>query len=584
MRRALILAGLCAVVIVPARASASPVSHESAVFVVMPESDAGGFGDVGAVAVGVHPPFREATPFIEAVAAGPTIDEPDGVPGGLAVVLGGEIRIAPLPAGEGPLTSLGRALIARGATEVTFDEALVQPSGPSVTVFTFASSKDADAVLTGAPARSGPWIVVGIEVERIATIRYVDSPSGLWIGAETRRPGLITPVDVTTALLRAFRTGRGPTIDPKPDALAALDALRARLERDAGVLRPVTMLTVSLGLAGLFFALLALWARRPRLAAAFARAAACVPAGYVVALVVPDGRWQVRATALVAASAFGLSFGARDTRRFAGWTFLLTAASIAVLTILAAARPGAEPALSLWGNPLESGRYFGLRNHLVAFLTGGLVAGSALLGMPWWLLLGAGAAATAMLGAASLGANFLGVLTLSFGVLVAVFALAAARARWFHAAIAAAAASGATIAALAADTAGVSHGGRAFAEVRAGGWDAGVALFRGRAALNRAEIEDIGWAAWIALVLLTLVLVWLFVWTVRSARATVGVRAAVAGTAAAALAALVTEDSGFFSAGIVGLFAATAWLASRADAVTPPAAAPPVAHEPPALA
>src|SRR5437588_136051 len=136
--------------------------------------------------------------------------------------------------------------------------------------------------------------------------------------------------------------------------LQTLDALRARFLRDRGFGLGLTGVTAGLAMFGAVFGVLFAILKRNTLAAALARAAAMVPAGYVGALFIPSSRWYVRSTALVAAFVIGLAWPARSSKRFCGAVVLATAVAIGVLTVVASRHPGGEPALSLWGDPLNS--------------------------------------------------------------------------------------------------------------------------------------------------------------------------------------------------------------------------------------
>jgi hypothetical protein len=272
---------------------------------------------------------------------------------------------------------------------------------------------------------------------------------------------------------------------------------------------------------------------------------------------VPSGRWLIRSSVLAAAFLIGLIIPARSTRRFCGAVVLITAIAIAVLTVWASRAPGGEPALSLWGDPLNSWRFFGIRNHLSAFIAGGYVLGTALLGTPLWLMAPGAAAAGVVVGAPTLGAQFIGVLTLSFAAALELLGAMMRKVRLWHVPISMIVAAGATAGALLADAGKqISHGGRAVSTIRHGGVSAAWDLFRLRAHLNYQEINDLGPKGWIAFALTTIALAWLFWWALRSRDVPSLMRAGVAGVAAAGLAALVVEDSGFATGGIFLLYPA----------------------------
>jgi len=128
-----------------------------------------------------------------------------------------------------------------------------------------------------------------------------------------------------------------------------------------------------------------------------------------------------------------------------------------------------------------------------------------------------------------------------------------------------------------------SHGGTAVESIRVGGWHTAWQFFRLRAHLNYNEIASLGPKGWITFVLVAFALAWLFVWGFRSSSLSPLLRAGVAGVAAAGMAALVVEDSGFLTAGIYLLYPALGFATGYADRAllgadlrgTPPAQEPP---------
>jgi len=498
--------------------------------------------------------------------------EPDGDPHRLADALaeqGIAVDVSVAPAMQGHPAAALATIFRSGAPPVPSKQ-------PPVRVAVLERASEAVTLMRGLPPGEGS-IVLGVGDATPVLVGDMPfgsegpQPSVAIHSALTRRPGLVTPFDIAAV----FASGGFPMLrlaGPfERRGFDYLDALAARLERDAHYEGPVTRTTVAFGLGGLALMLLGLQAGRRRIAAAFLRGAAMAPAGYLGALFIPHARWQARALSILVAFLIGFAFPARNTRRFCGWVFLSTAAAVLALEVAAASAPDGFVAHSLWANPLTSWRFFGLRNHLVAFVAGGLVAAAGLLVMRWWVLCIAAVSATVVVGAASLGANFLGVLTLTFGAAIAALGIARGGVRAWHVAVAAVGATAATALALLIDAGTpASHGGRAVQTIRGGGLDQAWEIFRRRAELNYQEITSFGWAGFVAMVLLAIVLASLFVWGWRSLRAHPSVRASAAGTAAAALAAFVMEDSGFLTAGIVGLFASTVFLATVIDPVVEP--------------
>src|SRR5439155_15549934 len=101
--------------------------------------------------------------------------------------------------------------------------------------------------------------------------------------------------------------------------------------------------------------------------------------------------------------------------------------------------------------------------------------------------------------------------------------------------------------------------------------------------LNYGEISSLGPKGFITFVLVALALSWLFVWGVRSSSLSPLLRAGVAGVAAAGMAALVVEDSGFLTAGIYLLYPALGFATGYADLALGRARSggPSSPHEPP---
>jgi hypothetical protein len=413
-------------------------------------------------------------------------------------------------------------------------------------------------------------IVIGVGEQTPLLIGIIGT-RGLLDHGVAERPGVVTPYDVAATIAKAAGVkpvpgGRALQVTPSADPLRQIDALRARFLRDRSFGLGLTGVTAGLAMFGAVFAVLFAALKRRAIASSLARAAAMVPAGYVGSLFTPSGRWYVRATVLVAAFAIGFVWPARSSKRFCGAVVLGTAVAIAILTVVASRYPGGEPALSLWGDPLNSWRFFGIRNHLAAFLAGGFVLGSALLEAPLWLMLPGAVGAGIVIGAPTLGAQFIGVLTLAFGSALLLLGVIQTRSRVWHIPVAIIVASGAAAGALLADAGRVySHGGTAVESIRAGGWHTAWQFFRLRAQLNYDEFSGLGLKGWITFVLVALALAWLFVWAFNSSILSRVLRAGVAGVAAAGLAAMVVEDSGFLTAGIYLLYPALGFATGYAD-------------------
>lgn len=527
-----------------------------------------------AVGLGVYPPSRDARAFLAAFARG---DDLEG--GGL---------LEPARADE---LSVAAGVAARASDDtIAFLAEVVAPDGGTVPaalaadvgVVVLRLADEADAVLR---LTDRPTFVLGTEGRTPLLVAMLNVPSdGLLAGGVARRTGIVTPADLARTILDAAGVAAGPPgellrIEPAARPLEPLDELAARLEADASFPGPLTKATVGIGLFAVGLGTAALVLRQRRFARALAVGVLTLPAGYVAALFLAGRGWLVRAPLVAGAFVVGGLLSRAGARRTAGWIALLTTVALAGLTLVAEAAPDGPVARGLWGDPLVSWRFFGLRNHLAAFLAGGFLSAAVLLALPAWLLIGGGAAIGFVIAAPTLGANFVAVMTLGIAVTLVVLARAAGRPRMMHLPYAAVAGIAAIAAALLADAGTpVSHGGRAVRSIGEGGVDALWDIVTRRARLNVDEITAFGVYGVIAFALAAFALALMFWWSLRAADAEVSLRAGVGGLAAAALVALVVEDSGFFVGGILGLFPWALFVIERAEAVSlPPATAPPPA-------
>lgn len=430
------------------------------------------------------------------------------------------------------------------------------------------------ADLTILVAHSQTCTDAGCDAVRDGVLVGIFGRAGLLRADDTKRAGVVTPFDLAATILQRFGLPRSdvPGVPVRVEGTSRsqerLAALRARLSRDLGADAAPSKTTASFGIfAGLFGALLALYGRRVP-ARRLAQGACLVPLGYVAGMFVQSGSGTLRSLPVGIAFAIGAAWPARDSKRACSAALLFTFIVLAVLTITAAIRPDGEPALSFWGNPLSSWRFYGLRNHLVAFIAGSVVSGVFLLGLRRRWMIVIGFAALLLIGTPHLGANYIGVFTTSFAILLTVLLLTGERPSLAPVAISGVIAAGLTLLALWSDTSSVSHGGRALTTVRSGGIGALWRIVRERALLDYHEVADIGWAAFIAFGLLVVAAIYFFRWAWRARDA------AVAALAAAAFLALFVEDSGFFTGGILMLYPAIGFTLARAggaDTTTVPA-------------
>ena len=533
-----------------------------------------------ALGLGVYPPSRDAAAFLTVMARGDALED-----GGLrAPIETAGRRIAAgvaARAGDDPVVALARAVV--GGEPGSVASAL----DADVSVVVVRLADDAEALLRLDPR---PAVVVATDGRTPVLIALLGVPAdGLLANGVARRTGIVTPADVARTVLDAAGIPVGPpgellTVEPDADPASFLEQLAARMEADTGFLRPLTKGTVLAGIVGIVLGTLMLLLGRRRLARAFALATAMVPAGYLGALFVQGATWEQRSLVIVGAFGLGAAASIAGARRTAGWLLLATTIALAAVTVIAEAAPDGAVARALWGNPLDSWRFFGLRNHLAAFLAGGYLAGAVLLALPSLVVIGGGVVIGFVVAAPTLGANFVAVLTLGFGTTMIVLARAAGRPRFLHLPFAAVAGGIAIGAALAVDAGTpVSHGGRAVESIRSGGIDEFFDIIARRARLNVDEITSVGVWGVIAFVLAAFILGLLFWWALRAEPADTTLRAGVGGLAASALVALVIEDSGFWMGSILGIYP---WIVftlerARAEVLAPvPPVRPPAREDP----
>lgn len=387
-----------------------------------------------------------------------------------------------------------------------------------------------------------------------ALVAIAGNPGSL-VGV-ARRPGIVTVDDVVATVARRVGLDRGDPL--RVGSSTDLATLRARLTRDRGVGVGLSTSSVLMAFGLVALGGLARRARNTDLAERLAGAAMLVPFGYLLGLFVPSGSWFIRSIPVLLTPLALLGPKIRLDVAALG-----AAGLIAVLTIAAALNPSGEPGLSLWGNPFESVRFFGLRNHLEAFLAGSVILWLGMARPRAQISIGVGLAAAVIVGAPWLGANFGGVLTLVFGVALVVLLCRGWR---FGVRPVAAALGFAVVAmtlALLSDTGQpISHGGRAVRSAAAEGPGAVVDILQHRARLNWREVTDRDVVGFLGAAIIIAALSMLLVWAVRRLRkdpfSPHGI--AVCATAATAVLALISEDSGFMTGGILGLYPAVVWL------------------------
>ena len=522
----------------------------------------------GAVGIGVFPDSRDGRAFWSEVGAG----SPASRAGQRSPLAGRGCALnqgARFPVGDGP---------ARDALHRAFCG--VQTGGvPLFETFAAQTADEAVFVLDSRP-QAGAAVVFGVSPHTPVLVGLTQS-RGLLVGGISRRPGIVTPYDVTATILDLV--GRKvPSVIGKPlqvraerDPVTDADRIAARLVRDAHIGPGITAATIPVLLGGgIVLTGLMLLLGAPSLALRTARGGAAGVIGYVVSLFVPTGNAGLRAIPVVAAFAIAAARPAHDgqrVRREVAWLLGIASVAIAVLEVAAQLRPGGEPALSLWGDPLVSWRLYGLRNHLSAMLQLGAIGAIPLaLERPSWRAQAAWAVPFAfVLGAPILGAQYEGILTLVLGAALVAFVLWRNRPTIAGVIASGVIAAGAFAGVLLWDAGSpVSHGGQAVRSVRAGGWHTALRFMTIRWRLNVDLIGSI-WGGWVWTAMLAVGLVVVVAWGVRDGTLRTGTRAVLIGGGLAALAALVLEDSGFLSGGTSALLPGLAAGIALAERVRP---------------
>jgi hypothetical protein len=608
LRRA-VPAAFAALIVVGA--GAAPAHAASRLIVVgMPLAEAQRFAEThpGRLGLGVFPDSRDAGGFVREISYGAPRSADPSAQGGRAGALGRSLTGAGLSIGiesSGP-PAIASALAAAFAPDPSYPSTTDREGAlkADVAVLAAATASEADELLRDTSAtllllgigeRTPVWIEICEGVQCVRGGRNWVRP-GLLDGGIARRPGIVTPYDLAATILdlagvrpperfagRVMRSEDGGGSPP----VERTRTLAARLERDASLGSVIGATPVTLAVLGLGCALLLLAAGRRGAATRVAQGAALVFPGFPIALFLPTGRGELRGLAIAGVFAAGAAIRPRLPLRTIARIGLAAAVAFAILAAVAPLRPGGEPALSIWGNPLTSWRFFGLQNVEASLVASGPVVWAVLAGLGLPVIVALAAGAGLVIGMPSIGANFVGVLTFAFGATLALLALRRRRVEPWHPPVAAGVAIAAFAGALLADAGSpVSHGGRAVSRVSEGGLDAALDLIRGRLALNAELIGDF-FGGWIVVAMLAAAIVALLVWSARVWHGPVAARAAVWGGAAMALASLALEDSGFYSGATLWFAAASAWLLTlvRSEGVAGPMpVSSPVSGAPPGAA
>ena len=527
----------------------------------MPEAEARLFfaDHPAALGLGVFPEARDPLRFIEEIGYGAphggSISSGKEKPARIAdAIAGAGLSIATTPGSSPALSALVSAFPPTGATSSG------RPA--SIVLEVFERAEDLERAI-GSPVVTSEFVVVlGFEARTPLIIGICRAPcresnegSRLLTGGIARRPAIVTPYDVGVTVMDMLGIarpsegfiGNAVTEDPNPHALDYVEGSERRLVREAAVGSTPAVVTDALTVAALITGLGLLLSGKRELAARSAQAAwSTVAIGYPVSLFITSGNSAVRSIVVVAAFALGASFAPVRERKTAR-IFFAVAIVMALLFVVAPLNPGGEPGLSLWGNPLVSWRFFGMQNAQAATVAAGVVVWGVLAGLGVAALLLVAGLAAVVIAAPTIGANFVGVLTFTFGAALAILAMARRGIHLIQVVIAGVVASAAFLLALLADVGSpVSHGGRAAKRISEGGISTAWEFVTGRLRLNVDLIRGF-WGGVIWVVVMFVALAWMIVWSTRVQNGALRGRVAVWAGALMALSSLVLEDSGFYS-------------------------------------
>jgi hypothetical protein len=600
------LAALMMIIAAPGRALADPVLTGPRLFVVaMPrvEAEAVMHDAVVAVGLGVFPDSRSPERFIREVGYGAPVgrgsaEELGGSPGNLGRALSSGGLTVGLGAG-------GPAAI-RAALEFAFGPKIVPTAGGDdptgarqidVVVLSIETRSEFDDLTPGFP---GPMVVLGVGartpvlvgvVPRYTSRGGIEQRGRLLSGGIARRPGIVTPYDLTRLIVRMAGVGSNVLTDGfvgKPltfssvpegtTAISELGKIEERMTLDAEVGHAVGGVTVPMSIAAAALGVGLVWLGRNRWAIRAGLAAWAANAGYIIALFVPTSSGALRALIMLAAMAAAAALPVRGSPKVAArYAFAITAV-FWLAALLAPLRPGGLPGAAIWGNPLVSWRFFGLQNFEAGLIACGVVVWGVIAGFGARVLAALAVLAGIVIAAPTIGANYVGLLTFAFGAALAVLALVRKRVEVWHIFAAGAIASAGFVASLIADTGSpVSHGGRAAERISQGGLSVLWEFVRRRMRLNLDLIRTFPLGTGFVLMAAMIVVVFLmFRWSLRSGQRWPGAVAVWAG-AAMALASMVLEDSGFYSGAIIFVIVATGYIVASGEtaAISSVSPAPP---------
>lgn len=549
----------------PASAQPLPGDAARAVVIVLPYPEAEAFLRTrpAALALGVYSESRTGSEFVAQI-GGSTGPGPS--------LLRTTIERLGLTVGVG--ASPGVPSSFRVAVERAFGDpgnGELDPAGAlrfDVAALALGTRAEAEGILAGHPAYA---LLIGVG-ERTPVLVGVLGRTGTLRAGDRPRPGIVVPGDLRETLIDVAggrgRPERVLAAEPQPTTTAELHELARRFESDESTRYELSVAFAASLYGPILLSVVALRLRRAGAAARLAQATACSTAGYVGALFIADGRAWVRVGPVVFAALLGATIPPELGRRASAGALLCSAAVLAVGALIAPFRPTGEPALTLWGAPLEINRLFGLVNHLVALILVGVVGSWALAGLPRRFLVAGCAVTGAVGGLAAVGANFVSVAFVASAAVVAVSVHRHGRLRLRAVAVAALASLVSFASALALSWLGPSsHGSAAVDRIRSRGLDAVGDLVRERVQENLDQLgEQAAWFEAFSGVLLVALVIVLVRALRRDSPPFVRSRTGYAGAVALTVAALVTllaEDTGVLVAPVIAALAAAVSLIDR---------------------
>ena len=562
--------------------SASPASAVvgvRAILIGLPAAEWQRFASdhVGAFGLGAFPDSRDPARFFAEIGAGSPSEESGSTNSRLGALWRSlsNARIG-VAFEEGGPTAIRRDLEASLGPHT-----VIRETGTDIRIAAVATSQQAQEILDGSAAL--PVFVFGIGDRTPVWIEICpceQDPRAI-SGGIARRPMIVTPYDLARTIYdRAafpghptlFTSGNELHSDRDAHSLSRVRSIAASLDRDAGIGHAAGGVTVPMSIAAAWLGVGLVWFGRNRWAIRAGLASWAANVGYIVALFVPTGSGILRALVMLAVMALAACLPVRGSPRTAArYAFAITSVFWAA-ALLAPLRPGGFPATAIWGNPLVSWRFFGLQNFEAGLLASGVVVWGVIAGLGPRALAVTAVLAGFVIAAPTIGANYVGVLTFAFGVVLAIAALARRRIETWHVVVAGIVAAAAFVLSLLADAGSpVSHGGRAARRISQGGisvvWD----FVRARMRLNLDLIRSFPIGTGFLLVAMMLgAMAMLFVYGTRTEEPWVG-RVAVWAGAAMALSSLVLEDSGFYSGAVIFVIAVTGYIvASGTTSPAPP--------------